>query len=79
VLTGAAPTIASVLRMQLVALGERKAAVEKASSGVAAALAQLQSRQTLSIDELCELIRRIDMAQPYHQRLRELINKEITP
>jgi MerR family transcriptional regulator, thiopeptide resistance regulator len=79
ILTGPTPAIADVLRMQVGALDARRVAVENALLAARETLARLDSQQPLSLDELCNLVRRIQMTEQPNQRLRELINKQITP
>jgi len=72
------PQLPIVLRMQLDEWRARKDAAEKAISIVESALARLTAREQLSVDELCELIRSIEM-QNVQVVARELINEMLTP
>jgi hypothetical protein len=67
-----------VLQLQFEALRARKAAAEKGLELVAAALARISSRQRLSIEELCNLVRSMEMSN-HQETTRELINETIRP
>lgn len=72
------PRLPKVLRMQLDEWRTRKFAAEKAIRVVESALARVSARETLSIEELCQLIRSIEM--PNLQEItRALINEALTP
>lgn len=78
VLTTTPPALARVLQLQFEALRARKAAAEKGLELVAAALARISSRQRLSIEELCNLVRSMEMSN-HQATTRELINETIKP
>ena len=73
-----APPIAAVLQMQLRACNARKYAADKALALVQTALATLESGGHLSLEELCNLTRSMEMSNQ-HAIARELINEQITP
>jgi DNA-binding transcriptional MerR regulator len=60
----AGPPLQEVLNMQLESLQCRKADIERGQSIVAAALRTLKNHESLPIDELCNLIRSIEMNEP---------------
>ena len=72
------PPIARVLQMQLRACNARKDAADKAVRLVQTALATIESGRHLSLDELCNLTRSMEMGNQ-HAITRELINEQITP
>ena len=72
------PPIARVLQMQLRACNARKEAADKALGLVRTALATIESGRALSLDELCNLTRSMEMSHQ-HSIARELINQQITP
>jgi DNA-binding transcriptional MerR regulator len=72
------PPIARVLQMQLRACNARKDAADKAVSLVQTALATIESGRQLSLEELCNLTRSMEMSNQ-HTITRELINEQITP
>ncbi len=78
VLTTTPPALTRVLQLQFEALRARKAASEKGLELVAAALARISSRQRLSIEELCNLVRSMEMSN-HQETTRELINETIRP
>jgi DNA-binding transcriptional MerR regulator len=73
-----APPIARVLQMQLRACKARKEAADKALGLVQTALATIESGRHLSLEELCNLTRSMEMSSQ-HAIARELINQQITP
>ncbi len=72
------PPLARVLQMQLRACSARRDAVEKALALVRSALATIESGKPLSLEELCNLTRSMEMSNQ-HAIARELINEKITP
>ena len=72
------PPIARVLQMQLRACNARKDAADKALRLVQTALARIESGRHLSLEELCNLTRSMEMGNQ-HAIARELINEQITP
>jgi len=72
------PPLARVLRLQLQACRARKDAADKALGLVQTALASIESGGTLSLEELCDLTRSMEMGNQ-HAITRELINERITP
>ncbi len=72
------PVLAQMLDVQLKVWTARRMAAHQAIGGIQAALGRLQAGSQLSIDELCELLRNVDMNK-LQVVTRELINKHITP
>jgi DNA-binding transcriptional MerR regulator len=72
------PPIARVLQMQLRACNARKDAADRALGLVQTALATIESGRPLSLEELCNLTRSMEMSNQ-HTIARELINEQITP
>ena len=72
------PRLSKVLKMQLDEWRSRRAAAEKAIRVVESALARVSAKETLSIEELCQLIRSIDMPDT-HKVTRALLNEALTP
>ena len=79
VLTGDAPSLARVLQMQRHVWEGRQRAAAKSLSMVDAALAHLRTHESLSIDELCGLIRSVGMDGNWQATARELINEMVEP
>ncbi|HWM68042.1 MAG TPA: MerR family transcriptional regulator [Steroidobacteraceae bacterium] len=78
------PPLARVLQIQLRACSARKDAVEKALALVRAALATIGSGKPLSLDELCDLTRSMEMGMEMNggnkmASIRRLINEQVTP
>jgi DNA-binding transcriptional MerR regulator len=73
-----APRLSRVLRMQLDEWRARRAAAEKAIRVVESALVRVGSRETLSIEELGQLVRSIEMTN-VPQITRTLLNEMLTP
>jgi DNA-binding transcriptional MerR regulator len=73
-----APPIARVLQMQLRACNARKDAADKALDLVRTALATIESGRHLSLEDLCNLTRSMEMGNQ-HAIARQLINEQITP
>ncbi|HET9389505.1 MAG TPA: MerR family transcriptional regulator [Steroidobacteraceae bacterium] len=72
------PPLARVLEMQLRACRARRDGAQQALELVQAALATIESGRTLTLEELCNLTRGMEMGN--QQALtRELINEQITP
>ena len=72
------PRLSRVLRMQLDEWRARRAAAEKAIRVVESALARVGAREALSIEELCQLVRSIEMTN-VPQITRTLLNEMLTP
>ncbi|HEU4591510.1 MAG TPA: MerR family transcriptional regulator [Steroidobacteraceae bacterium] len=72
------PALAEIFDMQLKVWAARKLAADRVIEQIHAALARLRTRDPLSIDELCELLRNAEMSN-LHAITRELINQHITP
>jgi DNA-binding transcriptional MerR regulator len=72
------PRLSRILQMQLDEWRARRAAAEKAMVVVESALMRVSARETLSIEELCQLIRSIEMSNVL-QVTRTLINEALTP
>jgi MerR family transcriptional regulator, thiopeptide resistance regulator len=77
VLSGTSPPLTQVLQMQLGMWRARQVSAEQGLGLVHAALARLESRQQLSVQELCDLARGMDMSNRMVVT-RELINESIT-
>jgi DNA-binding transcriptional MerR regulator len=77
------PTLLRLLHAQAQAWKDKRAAADHALVLVEAARERLLSQQTLSIDELCDLIKRLEnnrsMAINSTALVRKLINENITP
>jgi DNA-binding transcriptional MerR regulator len=72
------PPLARVLEMQLRACRARRDEADNALQLVQAALASIESGRPLTLEELCNLTRSMEMDN--HQAIaRELINEQITP
>jgi len=78
VLAATPPPLARVLQLQLEAWKTRKAAAERGLGLVQTALARIESGHRLSVEELCNLTRSMDMNNQ-QAITRELINDAITP
>jgi|SRR5690349_5984150 len=72
------PALGQILDMQLKVWAARKLAADRVIEQIHAALARLQARTPLSIDQLCELLRNAEMSN-LQAITRELINQHITP
>jgi DNA-binding transcriptional MerR regulator len=72
------PALLQVLDLQARNWAARKLAAEHTLSLLHAAIARLRSRASLSIDELCELMRNTEVNN-MQAIVRELINQHITP
>jgi DNA-binding transcriptional MerR regulator len=72
------PRLSKILQMQLGEWRARKVAADKAIGVVQAALVRVSARQALSIEDLCELIRSIEMSD-VHRVTRALLNEALTP
>jgi DNA-binding transcriptional MerR regulator len=70
--------LVNVLQMQLRACRARRDGAQKALELVHAALATIESGQTLALEDLCNLTRSMEMGN-HHSIARELINQQITP
>jgi DNA-binding transcriptional MerR regulator len=72
------PALAQILDMQLMVWAARRLAADRVIEQIHGAVARLQSRAPLTIDELCELLRKTEMTN-IQAITRELINQHITP
>jgi DNA-binding transcriptional MerR regulator len=72
------PPLEGVLEMQIRACRARRDAAEKALGLVQAALATIESGRPLTLEELCNLTRSMEMGN-HHAIARKLINEQITP
>jgi DNA-binding transcriptional MerR regulator len=83
VLTENPPSLLRLLHVQTQSWKDKRAAADRALELVEAAFERLRARQTLSIDELCELIKRLEPNRSKTMNstalVRELINESITP
>lgn len=77
-LTGSSPALRRVLQMQLDVWQKRRAAADDGIALVRAAIANLDLHRELSIDDLCNLARRMEMST-LQQTTREVINETISP
>jgi MerR family transcriptional regulator, thiopeptide resistance regulator len=77
------PTLLRLLHVQAQAWKDKRAAADHALVLVEAARERLLSQQTLSIDELCDLIKRLENNRSATMNstalVRDLINKNISP
>ena len=73
-----APPLVHVLQMQLRACRARRDGAQKALELVQTALATIESGLPLTLEDLCNLTRSMEMGS-HHAIARELINKQITP
>jgi DNA-binding transcriptional MerR regulator len=75
------PPLARVLQLQLQACSARREAADKAVGLVKTALATIKSGRRLSLDNLCNLTRSMEMEDPFarFQSVREAINESLTP
>ena len=78
------PSLARILEIHAQSWGEKRAAANRALTLVAAAQARLRAQQELSIDELCDLIKRIEANRSVEMKspevvTRALINEHTTP
>jgi DNA-binding transcriptional MerR regulator len=75
------PPLAHVLQLQLEACSARRDAADKAVGLVKSALATIKSGGRLSLDNLCNLTRSMEMENPLalFQIVREVINENLTP
>ena len=72
------PALAEVLDMQLKVWAARRLAADRVIEQIHSAAARLRSRAPLTVDELCELLRKTEMTN-LQAITRELINQHITP
>jgi DNA-binding transcriptional MerR regulator len=72
------PVLEQVLDLQAKTWAARRVAAERAIGLIQSAIARLRTRADLSIDELCELMRKTEMGN-MQSMLRELIDQHITP
>jgi MerR family transcriptional regulator, thiopeptide resistance regulator len=73
-----APPMVRILQMQLRACRARRDEADKALQLVQAALASIESGSPLTLEELCNLTRSMEMSSQ-HAIARKLINETITP
>jgi DNA-binding transcriptional MerR regulator len=78
------PTLLQLLQVQAESWKEKRAAAERALTLVEAASERLRAQQNLSVDELCNLIKRLETNRSVAMKtstalMRELINEHITP
>jgi DNA-binding transcriptional MerR regulator len=75
------PPLARVLQMQLQICSARKEAADKAVELVKTALATIKSGGRLSLDNLCNLTRGMEMENPtaLFQIIRPIMNENVTP
>jgi len=78
VCSAAPPALVQILDMQLKVWAARRMAADRVIEKIHAAIARLQSPTPLTIDELCELLRKTEMTN-LQAITRELINQHITP
>ena len=76
--SAAPPALSQILDMQLKVWAARRMAADRVIEQIHAATTRLQSRAPLSVDELCELLRKTEMTN-LQAITRELINQHITP
>ena len=74
----APPALTQILDMQLKVWAARRLAADRVIELIHGAVARLQSPTPLTIDELCELLRKTEMTN-LQAITRELINQHITP
>jgi DNA-binding transcriptional MerR regulator len=79
VLTGQAPSLQRVLQLQREVWQTRKDAAEKSLALVDSALGHLHSRKSLSIAELCRLIKSVGAIGDWQATARELFDEMIDP
>ena len=72
------PALAAVLDMQLKTWAARRIAADRAITQIQAASTRLRTRNNLSVEELCELMRSTEMTN-LQAVVREMINQHITP
>jgi DNA-binding transcriptional MerR regulator len=72
------PSLARVLEMQFRACRARRDGAQRALELVQAALATIESGQALTLEDLCNLTRSMEMGN-HHAIARDLINEQITP
>lgn len=72
------PDLARILDMQLTVWAARRMAADRVIEQIQAAVVRLRTRAPLSIDELCDLLRKTEMTN-LQAITRELINQHITP
>jgi DNA-binding transcriptional MerR regulator len=78
------PTLLRLLQVHVESWKEKRAAADRALTLLEAARARLNGQQTLSIDELCDLIKRLETNRSVAMKsptalVRELINENTTP
>jgi DNA-binding transcriptional MerR regulator len=75
------PSLGRVLQLQLQACSARRDAADKAVGLVKAALAQIECGGQLSLNDLCDLTRSMEMesARLRPQFVREVMNEKLTP
>jgi DNA-binding transcriptional MerR regulator len=75
------PPLAHVLQMQLQTCNARRDTADKAVGLIKTALATIKSGQQLSVENLCNLTRSMEMEEKFSRMriFRELVNETITP
>jgi len=75
------PPLARVLQMQLQSCSARRDAADKAVGLIKTALATIESGKQLSVENLCDLTRSMEMEDRFsrNQFYRELVNETLTP
>ena len=75
------PPLARVLELQLQTCGARRDAADKALGLIKTALATIKSGKQLSVENLCDLTRSMEMEDQFVrvQIFRELVNETMTP
>ena len=84
VLVENAPSLANILQIQQESWREKRASADRALILVESARKRLLSQQTLSIDELCELVKKFEFNRSPDMRarstlMRQIISLHITP
>ena len=72
------PPLAQVLQMQLRVCRARRDEAQESLARVQTALVTIESGKTLTLEELCDLTRSMEMGN-HREIVRELINEQITP
>ncbi|HKU91491.1 MAG TPA: MerR family transcriptional regulator [Steroidobacteraceae bacterium] len=72
------PELGQILDMQLKVWAARRLAADRVIEQIHGAITRMRSRASLSVDELCELLRNTEMSN-LQAITRELINQHITP
>ena len=72
------PSLRNALEMQIEAWKARRLEAEKGYALAQAALTRLQTNDALSIDDLCNLIRNLEMSK-LHPVIQKVIDQELSP